>query len=82
MARLPMIHEDDPTADPEALALLRQLGGTFGSIINLQRVMVHNREVTTAFFGMMKTLYIESKLSPKQTELPYLTSTMTLACHY
>lgn len=82
MARLPMIREDDPTADPEAVALLRELEGTFGSIINLQRVMVHHPGLTKAFFAMMRTLYLESHLSPKQTELPYLTSTMTLKCHY
>lgn len=82
MARLPFIREDDPNADADAVGLLRELEGTFGSVINLQRVMVHNPEVTRAFFNMMRTLYLESRLTPKQTELPYLTSTMTLQCHY
>lgn len=82
MARLPMIHEDDPAADADAVALLRELGDTFGSVINLQRVMVHNPGVTRAFLTMLKTLYFESSLSPKQTELPYLTSTMMLKSYY
>ena len=82
MARLPLIKEDDPDADPEAVALLRSLEATFGSIVNLQRVMVHNQGITKAFFGMMRTLYLENHLSPKQIELPYLTSTMTLKCFY
>lgn len=82
MARLPLIYEDDPNADPEAVELLRTLEGTFGSVVNLQRVMVHNPGVTKAFFGMMKTLYMENHLTPKQIELPYLTSTMTLQCFY
>ena len=83
MPRLPMVREDDPTADPEAVALLRQLEATYGSVNNMQRVMVHNTGVAKAFFlDMMRTLYFESHLSPKQIELPYLTSTMMLESYY
>ena len=82
MARLPLIREDDQDADPEAVELLRSFEATFGSVVNLQRVMVHNPAVAKAFFEMMRTLYLENHLTPKQIELPYLTSTMTLQCFY
>ena len=82
MARLPLVDENDPNADPEAVAILRSMESTFGYIVNLERVMVHHPTLMQGFFNMMRMLYLESHLSPKQTELPYLTSTMTLKCFY
>lgn len=83
MARIPLIDPDDPGLAPATADLLRQMDqGTESGLYNMQRVIANHPELMQAFFGLAQTAYFSGSLTPKQAELPYLTSAIAIDCFY
>ena len=83
MARIPILHESDPSLSEESRGYLVQTGKARGKMLNLYRVLANRPEAGRAFSEMIRTVYRSgSTLPPKEAELAYLTSTVTNNCYY
>ena len=81
MARIPLLHEDDPDTPDDARALLEGFARTYGWVPNIFRVMANHPELAKGFAGVTGVAW-GHELTMKETELVYTTSTMVNACHY
>lgn len=83
MARIPMLHEDDPRLPADTQAFLAEAGRARGRMLNIYRAMANRPAAGRAFLGMAGTVYrAGSTLTPKHAELAYLTATAVNNCHY
>ena len=83
MARIPILHEDDPATPDDARAYLQQAGATRGRLINIYRAMANRPEAGRAFSHLANAVYRgTTTLSPKHAELAYLTATVVNNCYY
>ena len=83
MARIPLVDPDDPEADPRAAAMLKAMeAGNDAGLFNMQRVIANHPALAESFFNFAQVTYFGAHLSPKQAELPYLTSAIAIDCFY
>lgn len=83
MARIPILHEDDPATPPDARAYLQEAGQSRGRLINIYRAMANRPETGRAFSALANTVYRgTTTLDPKDGELAYLTATVVNNCYY
>ena len=82
MARVPLLHEDDPDIPADARAVLQERLAAQGRLTNITRVMANNPVLTRAFFDFTGAFYRGGQLTPKQRELTYTTATAVNQCHY
>jgi hypothetical protein len=83
MARIPLVDPDDPSADPKAVGLLKAMeAGNEAGLFNMQRVIANHPALAESFFSFAQVAYFNGNLSPKQAELPYLTSAIAIDCFY
>ncbi len=83
MARIPILHEDDPTIAPDAKLYLQEAHQSRGRLINIYRAMANRPEAGRAFSALANTVYRgATTLDPKHAELAYLTATVVNNCHY
>lgn len=83
MARIPLLHEDDPTTPADARQFLQEAGAARGRLVNIYRAMANRPEAGRAFSGLANTVYRgTTTLDPKHAELAYLTATVVNNCYY
>ena len=83
MARIPLIHGDDPNADPEAAAHVRAIEAAQGvPAFNVQRALANHPELMSAMWAMADVAYFKNSLNPVQRELTYYASAVTNDCFY
>lgn len=83
MARIPILHEDDPALPDDARAFLARAGQSRGRLINIYRAMANRPAAGQAFSDMIRTVYRSgSSLPRKEAELAYLTATVVNNCYY
>ena len=83
MARIPILHEDDPATPEDARAMLMETKQTRGRVVNIYRAMSNRPATLKAFSNMARTVYrADSTLTPKHAELSYLTATVVNNCFY
>lgn len=83
MARIPILHEDDPALPDDARAFLERAGQSRGRLINIYRAMANRPAAGQAFSQMIHTVYRSGSSVPrKQAELAYLTATVVNNCYY
>ena len=83
MARIPILHEDDPTTPADAKAYLQEAGQSRGRLVNIYRALANRPEAGRAFSKMATTVYRgTTTLDPKHAELAYLTATVVNNCYY
>lgn len=83
MTRIPLVDPDAPDADPKAAALLSTVSRIPGrSAANVYRAFANHPDLMEAFIGLASVAYFDNSLNPRQRELPYLTSAITIGCHY
>ena len=83
MARIPLLHEDDPTISPEARAALEGTKGARGRLVNLYRALAHHPAALRGFTALGAAVYgRDSSLTRKQAELAYTTATVVNNCYY
>lgn len=83
MARIPILHEDDPTTPADARAYLREAAQARGRLVNIYRAMANRPAAGRAFSAFANTVYRGSTtLEPKHGELAYLTATVVNNCYY
>ncbi|GAC1370300.1 MAG: hypothetical protein NVS2B12_35720 [Ktedonobacteraceae bacterium] len=83
MARVPIIHEDDPTLPEGVKAIIERVkeqnGGLF---LNIFRVMLNNPKGLKAFSDFTTSFYREGSVTPREIELAYTTATVVNKCFY
>jgi alkylhydroperoxidase family enzyme len=83
MARIPILHEDDPTTPADARAFLQSVTQSRGQLVNIYRAMANRPDTGEAFAAFASTVYRgRTKLAPKHAELAYLTATVVNNCFY
>jgi len=83
LARIPLLHEDDPDLPADSRAFLRHAEQSRGRLVNLHRALAHRPAAGQAFIDMVGTVYRSgSTLPPKHAELAYLTATVVNNCFY
>ena len=83
MARIPILHEDDPSLSPEQKATLEEAKAARGKLLNIYRAMANRPEAARAFGSLIQVVYrSKSTLEPKHGELAYLTATAVNNCYY
>ena len=82
MARVPLLHPDDPETPPDARDVLRQWAGSTGRVTNIFRVMANHPALTRAFSDYAAVIYRNGQLSAKERELAYTTATAINNCFY
>jgi alkylhydroperoxidase family enzyme len=82
MARIPILHEDDPDTPNAAREFLRERLGASGRVTNITRVMANNPTLARAFFAFTGAFYRGGALTPRQRELAYTTATAVNQCFY
>jgi alkylhydroperoxidase family enzyme len=83
MARIPIVHEDDPATSPEARQYLHEAGQARGRLLNIYRAMANRPQAGRAFSALANAVYRgTTTLDPKHAELAYLTATVVNNCHY
>ncbi len=83
MARIPILHEDDPSLPDDARTFLARAGQSRGRLINIYRAMANRPAAGQAFSDMIRTVYRSgSSLPRKEAELAYLTATVVNNCYY
>lgn len=88
MARLPVRHEDDPSAPPEVRDLLARVRAGRGELFNMNRVMANHPAALEAFnaFSYATRSFVgglgNGSLTPEQTELAYTAATVANDCFY
>jgi alkylhydroperoxidase family enzyme len=82
MARIPILHEDQPDIADAARLFLRERLDASGRVTNITRVMANNPTLARAFFAFTGSFYGGGTLTPKQRELVYTTATAVNQCFY
>jgi alkylhydroperoxidase family enzyme len=83
MARIPILHEDDPATPADVRAFLQSVAKSRGQLVNIYRVMANRPETGEAFAALAGTVYRgKTTLGPKHAELAYLTATVVNNCFY
>ena len=83
MARIPILHEDDPATPDDARLYLHEAAQARGRLVNIYRAMANRPEAGRAFSSLANTVYRgTTTLEPKHGELAYLTATVVNNCHY
>ena len=83
MARIPILHEDNPATPPDAALFLQEVQQSRGRLINIYRAMANRSEAGRAFSALANTVYRgATTLDPKHGELAYLTATVVNNCFY
>lgn len=83
MARIPILHEDDPATPEDARAYLLEARQVRGKLVNIYRAMANRPEAARAFSGLAGTVYRgKTTLEPKHAEFAYLTATVVNNCFY
>lgn len=83
MARIPLLHDDDPGLSPEARGALQATRGSRGRLVNLYRAMANHPAALQAFTAFGAAVYgRNSSLTRKQAELAYTTATVVNNCYY
>ena len=83
MARIPILHEDDPATPADARAFLESVAQSRGQLVNIYRVMANRPDAGKAFAALAGTVYRgTTTLEPKHAELAYLTATVVNNCFY
>jgi len=83
MARIPILHEDDPAIPADAKAFLQSVAQSRGQLVNIYRAMANRPDTGRAFSALASTVYRgTTTLAPKHAELAYLTATVVNNCFY
>lgn len=83
MARVPLIDENDPDADPQARAVLDRLKAKYGEAPwNVERALANHPVLLEKLWDLADSCYFGGNLNDRQREIPYLTSAMTMECFY
>ncbi|WP_146101558.1 hypothetical protein [Rhodopila globiformis] len=83
MARIPVLHENDPATPADAKAFLEEAAQSRGQLVNIYRAMANRPEAGQAFLTLAHTVYRgRTTLAPKHAELAYLTATVVNNCFY
>lgn len=83
MARVPLLHENDPATPQDARSFLSEAKQARGRVVNIYRAMANRTEAARAFSALANTVYRgRTTLSPKHGELAYLTATVVNNCYY
>ncbi len=83
MARIPLLHEDDPTTPDEARAQLEAAKSGRGRLVNLYRALANHPAALQAFTALGSVVYgRDTSLTRKQAELAYTTATVVNDCYY
>jgi alkylhydroperoxidase family enzyme len=83
MARIPILHEDDPATPADARAFLESVAASRGQLVNIYRAMANRPDTGQAFSVLANTVYRgKTTLAPKHAELAYLTATVVNNCFY
>jgi alkylhydroperoxidase family enzyme len=83
MARIPILHEDDPATPQDAKAYLQEAQRSRGFLVNIYRALANRPEAGRAFSALANTVYRgNTTLEPKHGELAYLTATAVNNCYY
>ena len=83
MARIPILHEDDPALTAEQKACLDEAKASRGKLLNIYRAMANRPAAARAFGNLIQVVYrSKSTLEPKHGELAYLTATAVNDCYY
>lgn len=83
MARIPILHEDDPTISGDSRAYLQEAAQARGRLVNIYRAMANRPVAGRAFSALANTVYRgATTLEPKHGELAYLTATVVNNCYY
>ena len=80
MARLPLVDPDDPDLDPAVRDRLRNSFGTGSGVPNVTRAMANHPLALQAGAGV--SYRPQSRITPAQRELAYLTASVLNHCHY
>lgn len=83
MARIPLVHWDDPDVDPKAAAILRDVEGAQEvGVLNVHRALANHPDLMEAIFTLGGVAYFNNGLNPVQRELAYYTSAVANDCFY
>jgi alkylhydroperoxidase family enzyme len=84
MARIPLLHEDDPATPEDARTLLTASKAGRGRLVNLYRALANRLRTAAlqAFGALGATTYRGPNLSRKEAELAYTTATVVNSCYY
>ena len=83
MARIPLLHEDDPDIPAAAREALLMAKGSRGRLVNLYRALANHPAALRAFAALGAGVYgRDSSLTRKQAELAYTTATVVNNCYY
>lgn len=83
MARIPIVHEDDPAIPPDAKLYLQDATRSRGRLVNIYRAMANRPDTGRAFSQLANTVYRgTTTLEPQHAELAYLTATVVNNCYY
>ena len=83
MARIPILHEDDPTTLDDSKTYLQEARQARGRLVNIYRAMANRPAAGRAFSALANTVYRgATTLEPKHGELAYLTATVVNNCYY
>ena len=83
MARIPILHEDDPATPDDAKAYLAEAKQARGTLVNIYRAMANRPAAGRAFSQFAGTVYRgATTLDPKHAELAYMTATVVNNCYY
>ena len=81
MARLPLVHPDDPGLDPQTASLLLEAaGGSSIGLVNMHRVIANHPTLMRALWDFSGV--VTGPLTNKQFEMTYLTSAVATDCFY
>ena len=86
MARIPMLHEEDPATPTDVRELLLEAKRKRGldDVPNVYRAMVNHPALFRHFIDFYSTARSggEGGLTPAQCELAYLTASFANSCYY
>lgn len=81
MGRIPLVDENDPSADPEAREVLKEIEEKRGLVLNVYRGMANHPAIAKAAAGLYVTAR-SGKLTEQECELAYTASSVANSCHY
>jgi alkylhydroperoxidase family enzyme len=83
VARIPILDENDPALSADQRACLEEAAAARGRLLNVYRAMANRPEAARAFSALAQTVYRnKTTLSPRHSELAYLTATAVNDCFY
>jgi hypothetical protein len=82
VARVPFRQADDSGTDPRSRDLLLSLREQMGQDLNLYGLVANNADALQALIDFGNGSYFGKHVDLQLSELAYLTSSVTNACHY